>query len=36
LIRGGRVREFPCVRYHTVPASLATSGVKGRNLGRSK
>ena len=36
LIRGGRVKDLPGVRYHTVRGSLDTSGVKGRNQGRSK
>ena len=36
LVRGGRVKDLPGVRYHTVRGSLDTSGVKGRNQGRSK
>ena len=36
LIRGGRVKDLPGVRYHTVRGSLDTSGVKGRNQSRSK
>ena len=36
LLRGGRVKDLPGVRYHTVRGSLDTSGVKGRNQGRSK
>ena len=36
LIRGGRVKDLPGVRYHTVRGSLDTSGVKGRIQGRSK
>jgi small subunit ribosomal protein S12 len=37
LIRGGRVKDLPGVRYHTVRGSLDTSGVAGgRNQGRSK
>ena len=36
LIRGGRVKDLPGVRYHTVRGSLDTSGVKGRRQGRSK
>ena len=36
IIRGGRVKDLPGVRYHTVRGSLDTSGVKGRNQGRSK
>ena len=36
LIRGGRVKDLPGVRYHTVRGSLDTSGVDGRMQGRSK
>ena len=36
LIRGGRVKDLPGVRYHTVRGSLDTSGVNSRNQGRSK
>ena len=36
LIRGGRVKDLPGVRYHTVRGSLDTSGVSSRNQGRSK
>ena len=36
LVRGGRVRDLPGVRYHIVRGSLATLGVEGRDLGRSK
>ncbi|RJQ48125.1 MAG: 30S ribosomal protein S12 [Gammaproteobacteria bacterium] len=36
LIRGGRVKDLPGVRYHTVRGSLDTSGVNGRKQGRSK
>ncbi len=36
LIRGGRVKDLPGVRYHTVRGSLDTSGVQGRKRGRSK
>lgn len=36
LIRGGRVRDLPGVRYHTVRGSLDTQGVKDRKQGRSK
>lgn len=36
LIRGGRVRDLPGVRYHTVRGSLDTSGVNDRKQGRSK
>lgn len=36
LIRGGRVKDLPGVRYHIVRGSLDTSGVSGRKQGRSK
>jgi len=36
LIRGGRVKDLPGVRYHIVRGSLDTSGVKDRKCGRSK
>jgi small subunit ribosomal protein S12 len=42
LVRGGRVRDLPGVRYHIVRGALDTSGVEGdkenrpRNRGRSK
>ena len=36
LIRGGRVKDLPGVRYHTVRGSLDTSGVADRKHGRSK
>ena len=36
LIRGGRVKDLPGVRYHTVRGALDTTGVKGRNQSRSK
>ncbi|HAI69972.1 MAG TPA: 30S ribosomal protein S12 [Gammaproteobacteria bacterium] len=36
LIRGGRVKDLPGVRYHTVRGSLDTSGVNTRRQGRSK
>ena len=36
LIRGGRVKDLPGVRYHTVRGSLDTTGVKDRKQGRSK
>ena len=36
LIRGGRVKDLPGVRYHVVRGSLDTSGVSGRKQGRSK
>ena len=36
LIRGGRVKDLPGVRYHTVRGSLDTTGVSDRRQGRSK
>ena len=36
LIRGGRVKDLPGVRYHTVRGALDTSGVTARRQGRSK
>ena len=36
LIRGGRVKDLPGVRYHTVRGSLDTQGVENRRQGRSK
>ena len=36
LIRGGRVKDLPGVRYHTVRGALDTSGVSERKQGRSK
>ncbi|PAT02461.1 30S ribosomal protein S12 [Candidatus Izimaplasma bacterium ZiA1] len=36
LIRGGRVKDLPGVRYHIVRGTLDTSGVEGRKQGRSK
>ena len=35
LIRGGRVKDLPGVRYHTVRGTLDTSGVSDRRHGRS-
>ncbi|MCY4419333.1 MAG: 30S ribosomal protein S12, partial [Cytophagales bacterium] len=35
LIRGGRVKDLPGVRYHIVRGSLDTAGVVGRKQGRS-
>jgi small subunit ribosomal protein S12 len=35
-IRGGRVKDLPGVRYHTVRGALDTSGVAERRQGRSK
>ena len=36
LVRGGRVKDLPGVRYHIVRGSLDTLGVDGRRRGRSK
>lgn len=36
LIRGGRVKDLPGVRYHIVRGSLDTAGVQDRKQGRSK
>ena len=36
LIRGGRVKDLPGVRYHTIRGTLDTAGVSGRMQGRSK
>lgn len=36
LIRGGRVKDLPGVRYHVVRGSLDTAGVAGRKRRRSK
>ena len=36
LVRGGRVRDLPGVRYHIVRGTLDTSGVDSREQGRSK
>ncbi|BCR04037.1 30S ribosomal protein S12 [Desulfuromonas versatilis] len=36
LIRGGRVKDLPGVRYHMVRGTLDLAGVKGRMQGRSK
>ena len=36
LIRGGRVKDLPGVRYHIVRGKLDASGVQGRNKSRSK
>ncbi len=36
LIRGGRVKDLPGVRYHLVRGSLDASGVNNRRKGRSK
>lgn len=36
LVRGGRVKDLPGVRYHIVRGALDTSGVDARRRGRSK
>lgn len=36
LLRGGRVKDLPGVRYHIVRGALDTAGVEGRQQGRSK
>jgi len=36
LVRGGRVKDLPGVRYHVVRGTLDSSGVDGRKQGRSK
>jgi small subunit ribosomal protein S12 len=36
LIRGGRVKDLPGVRYHIIRGTLDASGVDGRNRSRSK
>jgi len=36
LIRGGRVKDLPGVRYHVVRGTLDATGVQGRKQGRSK
>lgn len=36
LVRGGRVKDLPGVRYHLVRGTLDASGVDGRNQRRSK
>ena len=36
LIRGGRVKDLPGVRYHVIRSALDTEGVAGRQQGRSK
>lgn len=35
LVRGGRVKDLPGVRYHIIRGALDTSGVEGRKQGRS-
>jgi small subunit ribosomal protein S12 len=36
LIRGGRVKDLPGVRYHVIRGTLDASGVQGRTQSRSK
>ena len=36
LIRGGRVKDLPGVRYHVIRGTLDATGVAGRQRGRSK
>ncbi|MDT3701128.1 MAG: 30S ribosomal protein S12 [Thermincola sp.] len=36
LVRGGRVKDLPGVRYHIVRGALDTAGVQNRKQGRSK
>ena len=36
MIRGGRVKDLPGVRYHIIRGTLDTQGVKDRRQGRSK
>ncbi len=36
LVRGGRVKDLPGVRYHIVRGTLDATAVEGRNRGRSK
>jgi small subunit ribosomal protein S12 len=36
LVRGGRVKDLPGVRYHIVRGTLDSTGVEGRKQGRSK
>jgi len=36
LVRGGRVKDLPGVRYHIVRGTLDSAGVKDRAQGRSK
>ncbi len=36
LVRGGRVKDLPGVRYHVVRGALDAAGVEGRRRGRSK
>jgi small subunit ribosomal protein S12 len=36
LVRGGRVKDLPGVRYHLIRGALDTAGVAGRSQRRSK
>jgi len=36
LIRGGRVKDLPGIRYHIIRGTLDATGVSGRRRGRSK
>ena len=36
LVRGGRVKDLPGVRYHIIRGALDASGVNARRQGRSK
>ncbi len=36
LVRGGRVKDLPGIRYHIIRGTLDTSGVEDRKQGRSK
>jgi small subunit ribosomal protein S12 len=36
LVRGGRVKDLPGVRYHVIRGALDSTGVEGRKRGRSK
>ena len=36
LIRGGRVKDLPGVRYHIIRGALDSSGIQNRNQGHSK
>jgi len=36
LVRGGRVKDLPGVRYHIIRGALDAAGVEGRMRGRSK
>ncbi len=36
LVRGGRVKDLPGVRYHIIRGALDTAGVENRKQGRSK